>query len=113
MALPIEAGVRHSFQGFSNNEFHPWLQENAFPFSGAASGDTKLTFTGDTMHNDSATTLAPVDYTYKLTSSRSLAMGESAFRIQFVKDLSSGVFTSSRGDYELRLATPPETEPTE
>lgn len=112
-ALPIEAGVRDYFEGFSKNEFHAWLQENTFQFSGAAAGDTKLTFTGDTMHYDSATALAPTTFTYKLTSSRSLVTNESGFSIQFAKDLSSGVFTSSRGDYELRLVTPPETEPTE
>lgn len=107
--LPIHAGAATYLSGLGKDEFHLWLRENTFKFTGAAAGDTRLTFTETHMAYDSATAAATVTYRYKLTSSRSLAIEETSFKIHFTKDLSAGEFTSSTGTYAIRI-NPPETE---
>lgn len=111
--FPIQAGLRTYLSGLSREAFQTWLQDSVLEFSGASAGKTKLTFTENTMTYDSATARAPVTYTYKLTSNRSLAIEESSFKIDLAKDLLSGTFSSSQGTYELRITMGGEENPSE
>ena len=97
--LAADANADEDLSGFSKQEFAEWLTRQTFEFTGKVAGKTGLKFDGREVAYGNSN---PVIYDYEVKTSREVSIG-GRFRVKFAKNLKSGHFISSRGEYPLRI----------
>ena len=103
-AEPEESAVGVGIKINTPAEFKKWLQEQTFEFSGKIAGRTILHFYGNYLSYASGTGHA-LYFPFDVVTPRSIDIDSGRFRIEISKDLLSGTFESSSGNYELRVLT--------
>lgn len=100
-SLPLDQLRGGMMEELDRKEFEEWLKTKEFRFRGVSS--VTLRFGEDRVDWDTGNKTQ--QYEYKVKGSRDVVIfGSQEFKLEFEKDLSSGVFMSNIGKYDLTIA---------
>ena len=98
--LPLEQFRSEKNENLSRSEFENWLKTKSFSFRGVS--HVTLEFDEDTVRWIVGG--KPQEYDFKVRGKRTVVVeGAQDFQLEFVDDLSSGIFKSNIGEYALTI----------
>lgn len=101
--LPLNLGAKRYLESLDQEGFHRWLLRQEFQFSGTAAGVTNVTLDLNQLYYHPTDKELPKGYSYEISGNRGVDIADGQFQMEFAKDLQSGTFTSSRGEYPITI----------
>ncbi len=101
--LPRNAGAKRYYESLDQEGFREWLFRQEFEFAGIAAGVTKVTIERDKLNYHPMNDELAKGYSYTISGNRGVSIADDHFHMEFSKDLQTGTFTSTRGEYEITV----------